>query len=288
MHAAEGANPDSVEGAPPPRSGVYDVNGTRLYAEMRGSGPVVLLIGASDEDAEFFRPIAERLSGRTVVTYDRRGCLRSGRDGWPGGGSAQHADDAVALLDSMGFSQATVFGASAGGIVALRAVLRHPDVFPEALVFEPGLFLHLPDGEVLLRRVLGPVERHLASNPDDWVGAVEVLGQAIADEMGGSSPNFFTPPPNREWYVQRAATNAEALIREDLQLTLERVSEAEVAACPSSLRLSFGANSLPLFERLGSILSAPRGTRPDRLDGVGHAVYYTPDVVASYILDHSD
>ena len=42
--------------------------------------------------------VAERLEDHTVVTYDRRGTLRSGRDDWPGAGSSQHADDAAAVL----------------------------------------------------------------------------------------------------------------------------------------------------------------------------------------------
>jgi pimeloyl-ACP methyl ester carboxylesterase len=78
-------NPGALPDAEPPRIGRYRVNGTRLYAEVRGSGPAVLLIHADAEDAEGWRPIAERLTGFTVVTYDRRGTLRSGRDDWPGG-----------------------------------------------------------------------------------------------------------------------------------------------------------------------------------------------------------
>jgi pimeloyl-ACP methyl ester carboxylesterase len=66
-------NPDALPGAGPPRIGHHPVNGTNLYAEVRGSGPAVILIGAADEDAEIYRPIAERLVHRTVVTYERRG-----------------------------------------------------------------------------------------------------------------------------------------------------------------------------------------------------------------------
>ena len=103
--------------------GRYPVNGTVLYAEVRGSGPPVLLIHAGGEDAEQWRPLAERLSGFTVVTYDRRGTLRSGRDAWPGGGSAQHADDAAGLLRALGVDDVLVFGASSGGIPALQLAL---------------------------------------------------------------------------------------------------------------------------------------------------------------------
>ncbi|MEZ0240652.1 MAG: alpha/beta fold hydrolase, partial [Chloroflexota bacterium] len=105
-------NPNPLLDAESPRIGRYRVNGTTLYAEIRGSGPAVLLVHAGGEDAEQWRPVAERLSGFTVVTYDRRGTLRSGRDAWPGGGSAQHADDAAGLIGELGLDDVLVFGAS--------------------------------------------------------------------------------------------------------------------------------------------------------------------------------
>ena len=95
------SNPEAYPGAPDPRIGVHPVNGTVLYAEVRGAGPAVLLVPGGAEDAEGWGPVAERLTGRTVVTYDRRGTLRSGTDDWPGGGSAQHADDAAGLLHAL-------------------------------------------------------------------------------------------------------------------------------------------------------------------------------------------
>ena len=37
-------NPDAVPGAPTPRVGRYRVNGTILYAEVRGSGSPILML----------------------------------------------------------------------------------------------------------------------------------------------------------------------------------------------------------------------------------------------------
>jgi hypothetical protein len=51
-----------------------------LYVEEQGSGPAVLLIGAADEDAEFFRGIADRLS---QVGSSPPGCSRLKRTSQP-------------------------------------------------------------------------------------------------------------------------------------------------------------------------------------------------------------
>lgn len=281
------SNPDAVADALPAETRLAEVNGTSIYSEMRGSGAPMLIIGAADEDAEFFRPIAERLENRCVVTYDRRGTLRSGRDDWPGRGSTQHAEDAAELLKAWGLGRATVFGASAGGIVALRLALENPELVERALIFEPGLFCHVEGGEEMVKSVNGEVEGYLASNPKDWAGAVETLGKGIAARMDMSSPNFFAPPVSREWYAERATSNAEALVREDLGMTMERIAEEELVGCPTPIRFAFGSESLPIFEEIAIKLAAVRGSKADRLDGVTHAVYYSPDVIASYIMTHT-
>jgi len=110
--------PDALPDAPPGVAGLHHVNGTTLHAEVRGAGPAILLVPGGTEDAEGWRPAAERLTGHTVVTYDRRGTLCSGSEDWPGRGSAQHVDDAAGLLLELGLSDVVVFGGSSAGIIA--------------------------------------------------------------------------------------------------------------------------------------------------------------------------
>jgi pimeloyl-ACP methyl ester carboxylesterase len=281
-------NPFAVRGAPEPLTGYYPVNGTNLYAEVRGSGPVVLLIGAADEDAEIYRPVAERLDGYTVVTYDRRGTLRSGREDWPGGGSVQHADDAAGLLEILGLRDVTVLGTSAGGIVALALALRYPHLVGRALVFEPGCFYAVPGGEQLLRRVDEAVTSYLAAHPDDWKGARATLGRTVVASLNPDSRGLFSPPEGMDWYTQRFDANAEALIRGDFELTREPVDENELASSPVDIEFSYGGASLPIFSRISTHLAEVRGGTPSRLDGVGHLAFYHPDAIASYILSQGD
>ena len=183
-------NPDALAGAPPPTIGLHRVNGTTLYAEVRGSGPAVLLIPGGAEDAEGWRAVAERLTGRTVVTYDRRGTLRSGREDWPGAGSAQHADDAAALLRELGLGDVVVFGGSSAGVITVQLAIRHPTLLRRALVYEPG-YLRIAQGTDDLRgQVLAAMEAQLRSRPGDWVGAYWAVARAAASTAGP-----LTPPP---------------------------------------------------------------------------------------------
>ncbi len=278
-------NPDAVPGAPAPRIGRHRVNGTTLYAEIRGSGSPILIIPGGAEDAEGWRPVAERLTGHTVVTYDRRGTLRSGRDDWPGRGSAQHADDAAGLLDALGLSEAIVFGGSSAGIVAVRLALRHPALVRCALVYEPGLFRSVAGGEGVRRALTAAMEAHLDSHPGDWAGAYRVFA-LTADPAPGSEPQaFLTPPAGREWYARREELNAEAFARDDAPiLTAESVDKSALAACPVEVRFSYGSQTSGVFRDIATHLASVRDSEPDVIDGVGHAIYFEPDLAAAFIL----
>jgi pimeloyl-ACP methyl ester carboxylesterase len=281
------SNPDALPDAAPPRVGRYRVNGTTLYAEIRGAGPAVLIVHGGAEDAEHWRPLAERLTGFTVVTYDRRGTLRSGRGDWPGGGSNQHADDAAALLDVLGLAEATLFGGSSGGNVALRLALRHPDRTRLALVWEPGFFAQVPEGHDIHRPDLRAAADALSARPDDWPGAYAAVIQAILAQAGLDTTEkqehgHFAK--ERSWHSLREEGNAEPFVRDDvLILTRETVDEAELAAATSRIRFSCSEHPVPILRAIVDRLAAARGEVPDRVQGVGHTAYLEPQRIADYI-----
>lgn len=264
------------------------VNGTTLYVEVRGAGPAILLIPGGAEDAEGWRPVAERLARHTVVTYDRRGTQRSGREAWPGGGSAQHADDAAALLANLGLQDAVVFGGSSGGIVAIQLATRHPPLVRRALVYEPGYLRCVPEGAKLHRLAIDAVRRHLECHPRDWAGAQAALVRVAERAAGARSGGFLEHSAATDWYARREAANSEAMVRDDVPiLTAECIDEAALASLRAEVRFAYGTDSPALFRLIATRLAAVRGDAPDVIEGVGHALYLQPEAAAAYIGDHS-
>jgi pimeloyl-ACP methyl ester carboxylesterase len=132
----------------PPTTDTLAVPGARLYYEVRGTGPALLLIPTGNGDAAQYWPLANALADRyTVITYDRRGFSRSVLDGpVPEGQRVQtDASDAHRLLDHLADGPAHAFGSSSGAIVALALLERHPDTLRTLVSHEPPLASVLPD-----------------------------------------------------------------------------------------------------------------------------------------------
>jgi pimeloyl-ACP methyl ester carboxylesterase len=123
------------------------VPGGRLYYEVRGSGPALLLIPGSNGDADLFGAAADLLADRyTVISYDRRGFSRSTLDepletGW----GETHGDDARRLLESVAAGPSYVFGSSAGAVVGLALISQSPGLVTRLIAHEPPLAEVLPD-----------------------------------------------------------------------------------------------------------------------------------------------
>jgi len=102
------------------------IAGTDLNYEVTGTGPAVIFLHAFPLNLRMWDAQARALEGtHQVVRFDARGF-----GGTPPGDSLltmeRIADDAVALLDHLGISRATVCGLSMGGYAAFALVRRHP------------------------------------------------------------------------------------------------------------------------------------------------------------------
>ncbi|MEU2424915.1 alpha/beta hydrolase [Streptomyces sp. NPDC007851] len=129
------------------RNGTLPVDGAKLYYEVRGSGPALLVIVGAGGDGGMYDGLAGVLSDAfTVITYDRRGNARSTGRG-VATTLAQQASDAKALIDELAGGKALVFGNSGGAIVGLTLAAQHPEAVRGLIAHEPPAVLALPEGD---------------------------------------------------------------------------------------------------------------------------------------------
>jgi pimeloyl-ACP methyl ester carboxylesterase len=120
--------------------------GVRLHYEVRGDGPLLLLLGAP-MPAAGFAPLADALaSDHTVVTTDPRGIANSSLDDPQQDSTPElRADDVAAILDDLNAESADVFGSSGGAVTGLALVSRHPTRVRTLIAHEPPVLELLPD-----------------------------------------------------------------------------------------------------------------------------------------------
>ena len=134
-------------------------NGIEVEYEARGSGEPVLLISMVLADG--FAPLVAEpaLTGHhRLIRYHKRGW--GGSTHTPGPVTvADHAADAIALLDRLGIDRIHVAGHSSGAAVAAQLAHDHPDRITTAALLEPPL-LSLPAGQALLTQLAPAFEAY--------------------------------------------------------------------------------------------------------------------------------
>ena len=122
--------------------------GAQLHCEVRGAGPLLLVVGSPMGSSEF-APLADALAAdHTVVTFDPRGHgLSTIDDPDDDATPEQRADDLVAILDALGADSADIFGSSGGAVTGLALIARHPTRVRTLVAHEPPLLELLPDAD---------------------------------------------------------------------------------------------------------------------------------------------
>ncbi|HEV2871862.1 MAG TPA: alpha/beta fold hydrolase, partial [Actinomycetota bacterium] len=131
------------------RVATLKVPGASLHYEVRGDGPLLLIIPGMPADAGLYTVLARRLAaGWTVVTYDPRGMSRSRLDGPATDQLVEvHADDAQRVLAAVGAGPAHVLTDSVSGLVGLQVAATEPEKVRTLVAFEPPVTELLPDRE---------------------------------------------------------------------------------------------------------------------------------------------
>jgi pimeloyl-ACP methyl ester carboxylesterase len=176
-----------------PKVDTLKVPGASLYYEVRGSGPVLLMIPGGPTDAGVFSVLAGLLADEyTVVTYDPRGNSRSVLDGPPEAVPVEvHADDAQRLIKTVGTEPVYVLGSSGGAVIGLDLVVRHPERVNTLVAHEPPVMELLPDSARWRELVDEVYETY---RTDGAFVAMEKFGDAV-DEGG---PKWSDAQPQDE------------------------------------------------------------------------------------------
>ncbi|MDP9847406.1 alpha/beta fold hydrolase [Streptosporangium lutulentum] len=241
-----------------------DISGGRLHYEVRGAGPLLLVMGAP-MSAAAFAPLADALAGdHTVVTHDPRGVAGSTLDDPEQDSTPElRADDVAALLDALGAESADVFGSSGGAVTGLALVARHPGRVRTLVAHEPPLLELLPD----------VVERRAAV--DDIIETFHREGHEaawkkfmISSGLDVGSDDVPAGPPQGEPSEQDLADNTH-FFGHELRGTTRHVPDiAALTAGPTRIVVGLGVGSGGLVTyQTSTALAGLLGTQPVEFPG---------------------
>jgi 3-oxoadipate enol-lactonase len=245
------------------------VNGVELEYEVVGSGEPLLLI--SPVLADGFLPLLserELTDGYQLIRYHKRGWVGSTHTEAPVSVSV-HAEDAAALLDSLGVTTAHVAGHSSGAAVAAQLALDHADRVHTLTLLELSL-LSVPSGKAFFEQA-GP--------------AFEAYGRGDHAE---AIARFMTVVSGLDWLrceavlersvpgsVAQAVKDADTFFGVELPALGEWSFGAEQAAAVAQPLLSvLGAQTEPLWVEVAAFLRASVANVEERtIAGAGHLLH---------------
>ena len=239
------------------------VPGARLHYEVRGSGPLLLIVGAPMA-AAYFAPLADAMAADfTVVTTDPRGISRSVLDDPQQDSTPQlRAGDLVAILDELGADTADVFGSSGGAVTGLALVEARPERVRTLVAHEPPVLELLPDAAEQRAGVDDMIETfHRDGLGAAWAKFMASAGFDTGDE---GAP---TEPPG-EPSEQDIADSARFFAHELRGTTRFRPDIAALTAAPTQIVIGIGADSGHLSTyRTSTALAELLGVTPVEFPG---------------------
>lgn len=167
-----------------------------LYYEVRGSGPVLLVVGQPMTSAPF-APLADLLAtDHTVVTYDPHGVGESTViDPSAAVTPEVEADDLARILAELGVDSADVFGSSGGAVAGLALAADHPDLVRTLIAHEPPVTELLPDAPHIRAAIDDTADAYQAHGSGAaWGKFVSIVMHDGLVTEAGVPPATWTPP----------------------------------------------------------------------------------------------
>ncbi|MFD8581933.1 alpha/beta fold hydrolase [Streptomyces californicus] len=257
------------------RTGRLEAPGATLHYEVRGRGPLLVMMPGGSADAGIYDTLAAELADRwTVVAFDPRGYSRSTLHG-PTGEQlpGAHSEDIARLIELLSPDgvPAAVFGSSSSAIVALDLLSRRPGLVGRVVAHEPPLVELLPDpaaGRAVFAAVresflrdgveaaMAAMAAGLAPEGGAGGGRHEVATGADEESRAGTGPvegGGATVPPEESGGGSEAAAKGKAGAGAGAEV--DAVAEAEAATVRRMMA------NLPVF--LEHVLCSFSGHAPD-------------------------
>ncbi|GIG70120.1 alpha/beta fold hydrolase [Phytomonospora endophytica] len=248
-----------------PKTGTLDTPGARLYFEVRGEGPLVVLVGAP-MDARSFEGLADLLgTDHTVLTTDPRGINRStvadrDADSTP----EQRADDLARLITHVDAGPAAILGSSGGAVSVLALAEARPELLDLAIAHEPPLNSLLDDREELYAKTEEIIAAYVSG---DVVGSWRLFMKLANIDMPEPLFQMFFGGP------RDARTTADELFQYEHMIrpsTRWQPDVERLRALGPKLLVGLGEESSgQLCERTSKALTGLLGTEPTMFPG-GH------------------
>jgi pimeloyl-ACP methyl ester carboxylesterase len=261
----------------PVTTATLDVPDARLYYEVRGAGPLVVLV-AAPMDAMSFAPLADLLAtDHTVLTTDPRGINRSSvhdrdQDSTP----EMRADDLARLIRHIDAGPAVVLGSSGGAVSALALVQADPELVHTVIAHEPPLQQLVDDSEQLGEATDDIIATYLAGDVRGaWVKFLAVANIHLPDEVleamigGERDPQIVADEHFQHAHMLRPTSRWIP----DL---------ATLRSAPTRIVVGIGEQSGgQLCERTSEALAAALGIEPTRFPGAHIGFVDDPEAFAT-------
>ncbi|MCG8919547.1 alpha/beta hydrolase [Actinokineospora sp. PR83] len=260
---------------------VVAVGGRELTYVRRGAGePLLLIQGMAGHHGlwgeEFLSLLARDFD---VVAFDHRGVAGGGRVDEPFG-VRDLAEDAVGVLDGLGWESAHVLGISLGGMVAQELVVAHPERVRSLVL---GCTYAGPDGGALDGP--GPVRMMTAAATRD------VSKSLRAGYEANLSPEFRADEAEFERFVEAVLSEQvpAPVIALQMQAALQHDSVAGLADVRASTLVIHGTEDEMITPKNGDhVASLIPGARLEVFEGVGHLFWWErPERTAELVREHA-
>lgn len=223
-------------------SGYLPIGGARLYYELSGVGPVVVLIHAGIADSGMWSEQIPALEAYfRVLRYDVRGYGQSELTAtWP---AYSDYDDLRMLLEHFSIERVHLIGCSMGGGIALDFALAHPELVDRIVLSGAGVGRFLPPSDALrqgwdqVEEALeaGDLELALELENRMWVDGPQRAPETVAPELRDRVREM-----NRRIY-----NNAAALVGEPEALALDPPAAQRLHELNAPVLVTAGDLDLP-------------------------------------------